>query len=60
MRHVWLNDSQIYENDFTISKSLFYFSELVAKEQHYHRKRIRAHQVYQVNQYQLMKFLRMK
>jgi hypothetical protein len=57
MRHVQLKDSQIYENDFTISKSLFYFSELVANEQHYHRKQIRAHQV---KQYQLMKFLRMK
>jgi hypothetical protein len=58
--HVKLNDSQIYENDFTIYKSLLYFSESVANEQHYHRKRIRAHQAYQVKQYQLTKFLPMK
>jgi hypothetical protein len=35
----------------------YIFLESVSNEQHYHKKRIRA---YQVKQYQLMKFLRMK
>ncbi len=38
----------------------YIFLESVANEQHYHKKRIRVHQAYQVKQHQLMKFLRMK